>query len=617
MTVEALPLIERARSLGALPLPGSRCRFRVWAPACPRVAVHILDDGRRVGLEPAARGYHEGVIDGVAEGTRYLYSLGETQELPDPASRSQPDGVHGPSRVVDPAYPWTVEAWKNPPLAEHVLYELHVGVFTPHGGFEGVVDRLDELAQLGVTAIELMPIAQFPGARNWGYDGVYPWAAQSSYGGLAGLQRLVDEAHRRGLAVFLDVVYNHLGPEGNYLSEYGPYFTDRYRTPWGRALNFDGADSDEVRAFFIGSALFWTSEARIDGLRLDAVHSIADEAPLTFVEQLTGAVHAAAAQQGRRVHVVAESSANDPRLVREPELGGFGLDGQWNDDFHHSIHALLTGERDGYYVDYGETQHLLRSLEDGYAYTGQYSSFRRRAHGRPLDPLARERLVVFAQNHDQVGNRAQGGRLAELVGLEGAKVAAGLVLLSPFVPLLFMGEEWADPAPFLYFVSHGDPELVAAVREGRRREFAAFAWTSEPPDPQAADTFAASCPEWGLRTQGEHGQVLAFYQELVSLRRRLPALGSGTETEADQLAEAVVCVRRRAAGSEAVVLANLSRRRQRPTLSLQGAWLRLLDSADPRFSGPGLASASRIGGAAGSVVELQPLTLLLYRKEDT
>lgn len=478
-------------SLGATYLGDGRCRFRVWAPLADSVAVHIVAPRER--LEPLARGergYYYGELEGVEPGNLYLYLLDGRKERPDPASRYQPQGVHGPSQVVDPhAFAWSDSCWFGPAQQELIFYELHVGTFTLEGTFDAMIPHLEGLRELGVTAVELMPVAQFPGSRNWGYDGVYPFAVQNSYGGPEGLMRLVDACHRCGLAVFLDVVYNHLGPEGNYLGDFGPYFTDRYRTPWGLALNFDGADSDEVRRFFIENALYWLTEFHIDGFRLDAIHAITDKGALPFLEELAAAVHRRAERLGRRVYVIGESDLNDPRVIQPRVVGGYGLDGQWSDDFHHALHSLLTGERSGYYQDFGKLVHLARAFREGYVYTGQYSAYRRRQHGdwpRLCDAC---QFVVFAQNHDQVGNRARGERLSTLVSFDGLKLAAGMVLLSPFVPLLFMGEEYGETAPFLYFTSHSDPTLVEAVRKGRLEEFAAFGCEDEVPDPQDEATF--------------------------------------------------------------------------------------------------------------------------------
>ena len=373
-----------------------------------------------------------------------------------------------------------------------------------------------------------MPVAAFPGERGWGYDGVDLYAPHASYGGPLGLKRLVDACHQRGLAVLLDVVYNHLGPCGNYLAEFGPYFTDRYRTPWGTAVNLDGPDSDEVRRFFIDNALHWIRDFHIDGLRLDAVHALVDISAVHFLEELTNAVHDLGASLGRSAVVVAESDLNDPRLVRSEDAGGYGLDAMWADGFHHALHAALTGERSGYYRDFAALECLARALSRGLVYEGQRSAHRRRRHGRPLDGVSGRRLVSFLQNHDQIGNRARGERIAHLAGVEAAKTGAALLLLGPFVPLLFQGEEWAASSPFPYFTDHTDPALAEAVREGRRREFADFGWGPEEiPDPQAPATFAAAKLIWGERDRAPHADVLAWFRALISLRRSLPALRAG------------------------------------------------------------------------------------------
>ena len=369
-----------------------------------------------------------------------------------------------------------------------------------------------------------MPVAQFPGGRNWGYDGVFPFAVQNSYGGPEGLKRLIKACHQRGLAVVLDVVYNHLGPEGNYLAAYGPYFTQRYRTPWGPALNFDGPDSDEVRRFFIDNALYWASEYHIDALRLDALHAIVDLSPQPFVAELAETVHRARERWNRKFYLMAESDLNDVRLVRSPDLGGYGLDAHWNDDFHHALHTVLTGEQTGYYSDFGRLEQLAKAWREGFIYSGEYSPYRRRRHGSSSRDVAAERLVVFAQNHDQVGNRLGGERLSQLVSFEALKLAAGAVLLSPFLPLLFMGEEYGEVAPFGYFVSHSDPALIEAVRQGRQEEFAAFGWPGEPPDPLDEATFLRAKLDHRLRREGKNKVLLEFYRELLGLRRELSVL---------------------------------------------------------------------------------------------
>jgi maltooligosyltrehalose trehalohydrolase len=494
----------------------------VWAPLARTVEVHILSPSEQiVSMARDPKGYHEAVVNNAGPGTLYRYRLDGQNERPDPASRFQPDGVHGPSQVVDPDFSWSATNWPGLLLKDYVLYELHVGTFTPGGTFSAIVRHLDELKDLGITALELMPVAQFSGNRNWGYDGVYPFAVQNSYGGPDDLKRLVDECHRRGLAVVLDVVYNHLGPEGNYLADFAPYFTDRYRTPWGAAINFDGPYSDEVRRFFIENALHWLIDFRIDALRVDAVHGIFDFSAHVFLEELALMVRERAELLHRHIYLIAESDLNDSRLVRPRELGGYGLDAQWNDDFHHALHALLTKERTGYYEDFGQCADLAKAFREGFVYSGKYSQYRKRRHGNDSRTIPVHSLVVFSQNHDQVGNRVLGDRLSLSVSFEGLKLAAGVVILSPFVPLLFMGEEYGETSPFPYFVSHSEPNLVEATRNGRRQEFAAFRWVGEPPDPQDEDTFLRAKLNHGLRRTGSHGYLLDFYRELLRLRRIL------------------------------------------------------------------------------------------------
>ncbi|MFL5582196.1 MAG: malto-oligosyltrehalose trehalohydrolase, partial [Gemmatimonadaceae bacterium] len=505
-------------------------RFAVWAPRAGSVRVVIGegDAAEEHDLEPRERGVFEGRVEGIGAGADYRYRLDEADPLPDPVSRWQPAGVHGPSRVVDPeAFEWTDDGWRGRSMRDLVIYELHVGTFSPEGTFEGVIPRLGALKELGVTALEIMPVAEFPGGRNWGYDGVHPYAPQSTYGGPEGLRRLVDAAHAEGLAVILDVVYNHLGPEGNYLGQYAPFFTDRYRTPWGGALNYDDVESDEVRRYFIDNALHWVTEYHVDGLRLDAVHAIFDFGARHVLEELATAVREQGRRLGREVVVIGESDLNDPRVVRPAERGGWGLDGQWSDDFHHAVHAALTGETDGYYADFGSVAHVAKALRDRFVYDGRYSAHRRRRHGAPCTDVPGERFVVCIQNHDQVGNRAAGERLSALLGFEQQKLAAALMLLAPYVPMLFMGEEYGEANPFQYFVSHGDRQLVEAVRQGRRREFAAFGWRTDVPDPQSEETFRNSCLDPDAGRRGRGAAMRALYRDLLALRRSQPALRPG------------------------------------------------------------------------------------------
>jgi maltooligosyltrehalose trehalohydrolase len=499
--------------------------FRVWAPDHDRVELQLAAGGG-VRAEPMARdaaGYHATRVDDVPPGTRYRFGLGDAGCRPDPASRFQPDGPDGPSVVVDHRFGWSDTTFRAPGPADLVVYELHVGTFTPAGTFDAVVPQLEPLRDLGVTAIELMPIAQFPGERNWGYDGVAPFAAQASYGGPDGLRRLVDAAHRAGIAVLLDVVDNHLGPEGNHLADFGPYFTERYRTPWGAALNFDGPGSDEVRRFFVESARWWTVDCHVDGLRLDAVHAIVDPTGHPFVQQLAEDVRASAHAAGRDVVIVAESAENDARLVRSTARGGFDLDGVWSDDFHHALHVALTREREGYYGDYHAPDDLATALERAWVYVDRWSAFRGRTYGTDPTGVPAERFVVCAQNHDQIGNRARGERLPRLTGPGGPEIAAAAVLLSPFTPLLFMGEEYGEPAPFPYFVSHTDPALVEAVRRGRAAEVNDVVG-ADAPDPQAESTFRAAVLHRELAGVEPHCRRLAWYRALLALRRGHPAL---------------------------------------------------------------------------------------------
>ncbi len=457
-------------------------------------------------MAPEDGGWWSVEVDGAE---RYAFSVDGGPRRADPRSCSQPEGPEGPSAAVDlaalPRAPWRGRA-----LEDAVVYELHVGTFSGEGTFAGVVPHLDHLVSLGVTHVELMPVAEFPGERGWGYDGVNLYAPHHAYGGPTGLRALVDECHRRGLAVLLDVVYNHLGPSGNYLAEFGPYFTDRYATPWGAAVNLDGEDSDEVRAFFVDNARMWLETYGIDGLRLDAVHAVFDQSAVHILEELAAAGP-----------MIAESDLNDPRLVRDVALGGYGCAAQWSDDFHHALHAVLTGERTGYYGSFGTLGQLAKALRAGFVYDGLFQPSRRRRHGRSLPPdVPASRLLGYAQSHDQVGNRARGERLSTLVGEGRARMAAALVLCSPFVPMLFQGEEWGAFTPFQYFTDHPDPELGRAVSEGRRREFAAFGWKPEDvPDPQDPATFERSKLDWAEPGTSPHAELLEWHRRLVALRR--------------------------------------------------------------------------------------------------
>jgi maltooligosyltrehalose trehalohydrolase len=575
--------------LGATYLGEGLSRFLVWAPLISRVEVHILSPEERVvPLEKGSRGYHYGVVEGVEPGTRYFYRLDGHTERPDPASKFQPEGVHGPSQVIDPHFVWEELHWSGIPFSHYVIYELHVGTFTAQGTFDAIVPHLDELKDLGITAIMLMPVAQFPGERNWGYDGVYPFAVQNSYGGPVGLKRLIDACHRRGLAVILDVVYNHLGPEGNYFPDFGPYFTDRCSTPWGAAINFYGPDSDEVRRFFIDNALFWVTNFRFDALRLDAVDRIFDISALHFLQELSAAVHEQSERLNRRIHVIAESDLNDVRIIRSPELGGYGLDAQYNDDFHHSLYTLLTGERTAYYKDFGRLQDLAKAFAEGFVYSGGYSPARRRRHGTTSKEIAPSQFVVFNQNHDQVGNR---NRLSALISFEGLKLAAAVVLLSPYIPLLFMGEEYGETAPFPYFVSHSDPDLIEVVCRGRREEFAQCQWPDAPPDPQEEATRQSARLDHSLRHQGQHRILYELYKELIKLRNETRAVAGLSKDRLEVVClerESTLVVRRWGREAQVAAIFHFGDTARSVNVPLpHGRWLKRLASGEARWNGPG------------------------------
>jgi maltooligosyltrehalose trehalohydrolase len=610
-------------SRGATPIHGG-ARFSVWAPNASRLAVVIEGQGTHP-LEPRGRGVFEGEVKGIGPGTEYRYRIDEQDAFPDPVSRSQPKGVHGPSRVIDPtAFLWTDTRWKGLEMADYIIYELHVGTFSESGNFAGVASHLAELKQLGVTAIEIMPVAEFPGARNWGYDGVHLYAPHSAYGGPEELRRLVNTAHGAGLAVILDVVYNHVGPEGNYLGSFGPYFTETYRTPWGKAVNYDGADSDEVRRFVIDNALHWITEYHVDALRLDAIHGIFDFGARHVLRDLTDAAHAVGATLGRRVHIIGESDLNDPRVVRGGECG-FDMDAQWSDDLHHAIHARVTEETRGYYSDFGGVLPIAKALQERFVFDGRFSASRKRRHGAPATDVRADHFVVCIQNHDQVGNRAIGDRLSTLVPFEKRKVAAALYLLSPYVPMLFMGEEYDETHPFLYFVSHGDEALAEAVRKGRKEEFKSFGWSDDVPDPQSEETFRRSRLDRTRSAGGEGGAMLALYRDLIRLRRQERALRPGDATVTVEHDEVAGWIRLTLSPNDRtaarlVVLFNLSDQRVDLPLAASGSVadrpLRVLATDDnpytPRAS-PGRVP-SKSPDAAGRIA-VSPWSAVLHKIE--
>jgi maltooligosyltrehalose trehalohydrolase len=608
------------RTLGVTFTPDGAC-VRVWAPFAQRVTLHNCTQNLTIALQNDGH-YWQATTQEINPGDTYQICLNDTLSRPDPASLAQPEGVHGASQAIDTAnFAWSDDDWRNLPLEDYLLYELHTGTFTPEGTFAGIETRLDYLVELGINAIEIMPVAQFPGTRNWGYDGVFPYAVQHSYGGATGLQHLVDCCHRKGLAVVLDVVYNHMGPEGNYFTDFGPYFTTKYQTPWGHALNFDGDYSDSVRRYFIENVLMWFRDFHIDALRIDAAHAIHDARETHLLREIKQHVDALVSQTGRPHYLIIESDQNETRFIQSLADEGYGMDAQWNDEFHHALRVTAGGERRGYYADYNGIQHLAKSYKDAYVYDGTYMPRRARIVGKSTAGHAGRQFVVFSQNHDHIGNRMLGERPSQLVSLEMQKLMAGAVMSSPYLPMLFMGEEWGELNPFLYFVSHSDPALIEAVRQGRKREFAAFQSLVDAPDAQDEQTFERSKLQWPRLMQEPHRTLFRYYQTLLKLRKQSSLRHPNRESVAvvvDEVRQTLMLFRQHKpsgtlglAGSETVVcLMNFSREPQSLTLPANdGNWRKLLDSADPQWHGPEAAPVSLIGCAS---VTVQPESILIY-----
>lgn len=535
-------------------LTNDHWQFNVWAPEKDNMILHIV---KPFDTTFSMKKNEEGIFT-VDVATRekelqYFFKPGNDKDIPDPASQYQPDGVHGPSQTVDHAnYKWSDSNWKVPPLKEWIIYELHVGVFTQEGTFEAIINRLDDLADVGINAIEIMPVAQFPGNRNWGYDGVFPYAVQNSYGGPEGLKKLVDACHQKGIAVVLDVVYNHMGPEGNYLSQFGPYFNSKYHTPWGDAINFDDAWSDGVRNFFSDNVIYWFENFHIDAVRCDAIHAIFDNGAKHFWELTHEKVKALEEKLGKQFYLIAESDLNDPKVVKHPKEGGWGFDAQWLDDFHHGLYTLINLENKQRYYDFGSIEQFAKGFNDGFIHSGEWVKFRKRKYGASSAGIAGSKFIVFNQNHDQVGNRADGKRLNMLIDFERTKLAAAAILLAPYIPMLFMGEEYSDESPFYYFVSHSDKDLIKAVQEGRKKEFEEFGFGDGVPDPQAETTFNNSKLQWHVWKEGHHKIMLDWYKELISLRKKTASLHEFEKknVHAEVIHEKALALFRNAAGTE-------------------------------------------------------------------
>lgn len=602
--------------IGANYLGNNCCEFKVWSPLRKRVAVKILSpEERLIDLELDQQGYWSATVDNIPPGSRYFYQLDGNVTHPDPASYSQPEGVHQTSEVIDQScFIWQDQDWKSISLDELIVYEMHVGTFTTEGTFTAIIPRISELLELGINAIELMPIGQFPGYRNWGYDGTYLYAPQNSYGGVEGLKQLVNACHQQGMAVILDVVYNHFGPEGNYIGQFGPYFTDFYRTPWGSAINYDQAYCQGVRNFIIENALYWLREFHIDALRLDAADNIFDLGAKHILQELAEHVNQLSQQQGRKFYLMAETDLNDAKLIRSKAVGGYGLDVQWCDDFHHAIHTILTGENIGYYQDYGRCEQLAKSYREGFIYTWDYSPNRKRLHGQSAADCPPDHFLVFSQNHDQIGNRLLGERLTALVSYNALKLAAATVLLSPYIPLLFMGEEYGEPAPFQYFISHSDQNLIEAVRKGRKADFEAFHLEGEAPDPQSRETFEQCKLNWQLKREGKHQILWKLYQTLIRLRRNISALKlrDRTHQEVNTIEEnKLLYFRRWFEDNQVFCLINYSKNPVSYSPDLRGkTWHKRLDSNDQKWLGSGSNSPEILTDTSELI--LIPESFVLY-----
>lgn len=585
----------------------------LWAPEVQKAEVVLSGRNEIISLTRQELGYWTATTEKIKPGDLYKFRLNGEKELSDPVSLSLPEGVHGPSKAVKTAdFVWSDGNWYNHPLDEYILYEIHTGTFTSEGTFASIEEKLDYLKELGITAIELMPVAQFPGERNWGYDGVAPFAVQNSYGGPEGLQHLVNACHRKNIAVILDVVYNHLGPEGNYLPEFGPYFTSKYNTPWGNAVNFDDEYSYGVRQYFIENALMWFRDFHIDALRLDAVHAIKDFSPTHILREIRMELDKLMSETGRKHYLIVELDLNDNRFINPLEKGGYGMDAQWIDEFHHALRVTAGEEQTGYYSDFHGITHLAKAYQDAYVYDGQFSEHRKKFFGIKADENPASQFIVFSQNHDQVGNRMCGERINRLLSFEMKKLVAASVLLSPYLPMLFMGEEWVEPNPFLYFVSHTDPQLAESVRKGRKEEFADFHGQGEAPDPVSEKTFQQSKLQWHLPGQKPHSTVLNYYKKLISLRKTHPVLKNSGRKEmrvsSDQTTETLV-LQRWYENNMVVCLMNFSEKEQQIMIpEIKETWTKIIHSADTEWHGSNDFPDTY---TAGETITLQPESVLV------
>lgn len=603
--------------IGAIINNNEIASFRVWAPRCKSVSLKIVyPEEKLIPMIPDTFGYWQVENVHVKVGNQYFYRLNDEIDLPDPASHFQPLGVHGPSEVISPDYSWHDTDWEGVPLEKLIIYELHVGTFTKEGTFDGAINKIGYLKQLGITAVEIMPVAQFPGERNWGYDGAYHFAVQNSYGGPEGLKRLVDKCHQEGISVIMDVVYNHFGPEGAYANQFGYYFTNKYQSLWGAAINFDDEWCDGVRNYFIENALYWFDGYHIDALRLDAIHGIFDFGGKHFLRELAEKTECLFLKSGWKRFLIAESDLNDVRVISPFEMNGYGLDAQWDDDFHHAIIALVTGERKSYYRDFGSIEQLAKAYSDGFVYSWDYSANRKRHHGTSSVNIPGKQLVVCIQNHDQVGNRLMGERVSHLVNFDALKILAGALLIAPYIPLIFMGEEFAADTPFMYFISHGDEALVEAVRIGRAKEFADMHNDAPAPDSQSKETFDKCKLNWDVLTKRDHQCIFNYYKKLIGLRKEKHALSSLTRnniTVKRVEGKDILVVDREIDGDRATAFMNFSTRTEKLEQGVMNySGVKILDSSEELWHGSGTKMPEII--YPNKEYELSPYQFVLYEK---
>lgn len=591
------------KKLGPERIKDNQWKFSVWAPLHEKMFLHIVEPrDQKLEMKKDSDGYFSVECDDVKPGTCYYFQIDGKKDLPDPASSFQPKGVHKHSAVVDhSAFRWTDQLWRGMPLRDLVIYELHIGTFSEGGTFDSAIAQLDDLVEIGVNAIEIMPVAQFPGERNWGYDGVFLYAAQHSYGGPDGLKRLVDACHSKGISVILDVVYNHFGPEGNYLTEFGPYFSKAHHVPWGDSINFDQQHSDAVRDFILNNVVHWAEHFHIDGLRLDAIHAIFDSNPHHILEELNTQAKLLREKLGKPFFLIAESDLNDPRVIRSPAVGGYGFDAQWLDDFHHSLFTLIDADGKKRYCDFGTIQQLAKAFSEGFVHSGEYVKFRKRKYGASSAGIDGDHFIVFVQNHDQIGNRVLGDRFTS-IGKERLMIASAAMILSPYIPMLFMGEEYAEDAPFAYFVDHSDPKLVEVVREGRKKEFADYGEDVEPKDAQDVNTFKECKLRWNTRKDGAHGEMLRWYKSLIQLRKNHPVFKETAKSclQASVIAPGALAITRHTESHahNVCILFNFSEEKE--NYKMEGDWKLILSSKQENTFG-----------------ELPPLSVMVYERNNS